>query len=164
MEFESLAGDSDKDGVADEKDFCPSTPEGAMVDENGCPLDADMDGVYDYADDEPNTDRGLNVNERGVGITDEMVSWTEEDTLATLRARMFEVYPDLKEIYQQSNNTSTEERSQALKDNGFWLVDNDKNGVISIGEVYNAIDQFFEGELDVSSQYITNLIDYFFDQ
>jgi OmpA-OmpF porin, OOP family len=29
--------DSDKDGVTDDKDKCPNTPEGAMVDDVGCP-------------------------------------------------------------------------------------------------------------------------------
>lgn len=164
MEFESIEGDSDKDGISDLQDLCPSTPSGATVDENGCPLDSDADGVYDYADEEPNTDPNLNVDEKGVGITDDMVSLTESDTLATLRAKMFEVYPDLREIYSPRDNDDPNEARKKLEDSGFWIVDTDENGIVSIEEVYNAIDKFFEGELDVTAQYINDLIDYFFDQ
>lgn len=164
MEFTSLEGDSDSDGVSDLIDICPNTPEGANVDENGCPLDSDMDGVYDYADEEPNTDPNLNVNEKGVGITDDMTSLTEEDTLATIRAQMFEVYPDMAEVYGSKDDADASAAQVRLKESGFWLADTDTNGIISVGEVYEAIDMFFEGELDVDAQFITDLIDYFFDQ
>ncbi|MCB9204076.1 MAG: hypothetical protein H6603_03765, partial [Flavobacteriales bacterium] len=164
MEFTSLEGDSDSDGVSDLIDICPNTPEGANVDENGCPLDSDMDGVYDYADEEPNTDPNLNVNEKGVGITDDMTSLTEEDTLATIRAQMFEVYPDMAEVYGSKDDADASAAQVRLKESGFWLADTDANGIISVGEVYEAIDKFFEGELDVDAQFITDLIDYFFDQ
>ncbi|MDP6909056.1 MAG: hypothetical protein QF371_06095 [Flavobacteriales bacterium] len=83
----------------DISDHCPGTPKGGMVDEDGCPLDTDGDGVSDHMDDEPNTDSKLNVDVRGVGLTDDMITVTEEDTLATLRKKMFDVYPDLVEIY-----------------------------------------------------------------
>ena len=47
------AKDSDGDGVPDKKDLCPDTPEGVVVDENGCPIDTDKDGIADYLDDCP---------------------------------------------------------------------------------------------------------------
>lgn len=163
MEFESLDGDTDKDGVSDLADICPSTPEGTEVDGNGCPLDSDNDGVYDYRDEEPNTDSTLAVNEKGVGITDDMIVLTEDDTLATLRAQMFEVYPDLKEIYNPSGTRQNLNDPDAVRPD-FQIVDSDGNGVISINEVYGAIDAYFDGDLDVNAQFITDLIDYFFDQ
>ncbi len=46
--------DSDGDGVTDDKDQCPNTPQGVKVDEKGCPLDSDGDGVPDYQDKCPN--------------------------------------------------------------------------------------------------------------
>jgi len=46
-------GDQDKDGVTDDKDECPDTPQGVQVDEKGCPLDRDKDGIPDYQDDCP---------------------------------------------------------------------------------------------------------------
>ncbi len=45
--------DTDGDGVSDNRDDCPNTPEGVAVDKHGCPLDTDGDGVADYKDDCP---------------------------------------------------------------------------------------------------------------
>ena len=47
--------DSDKDGVWDKLDICPSTPINVLVDEMGCPLDNDGDGVPEYYDECPHT-------------------------------------------------------------------------------------------------------------
>ncbi|MDA3930713.1 MAG: OmpA family protein [Prolixibacteraceae bacterium] len=50
--------DQDHDGVPDNEDECPDTPEGVKVDEKGCPLDTDKDGIPDFEDDCPD-DPGL---------------------------------------------------------------------------------------------------------
>jgi hypothetical protein len=63
-------GDQDGDGVIDFKDDCAGTPEGAKVDERGCPLDDDDDGIPNFRDDELNTPTGIAVNGRGVGQDD----------------------------------------------------------------------------------------------
>lgn len=47
-----VLADSDGDGVTDQFDKCPDTPNGVAVDVNGCPLDTDGDGVPDYRDKE----------------------------------------------------------------------------------------------------------------
>jgi outer membrane protein OmpA-like peptidoglycan-associated protein len=57
--------DTDKDGVKDNKDACPDTPLGAVVDEVGCPIDSDKDGVPDGLDQCPDTPAGATVDERG---------------------------------------------------------------------------------------------------
>lgn len=57
--------DSDSDGVYDQNDSCPETPEGLEVNESGCPLDEDNDGVFDISDDCPNTQEGLDVDISG---------------------------------------------------------------------------------------------------
>jgi hypothetical protein len=57
--------DSDGDGVMDDLDQCPNTPEGVKVDAKGCPLDTDGDGVYDYLDQCPNTPQGVKVDAEG---------------------------------------------------------------------------------------------------
>lgn len=57
--------DSDKDGVPDEKDACPSTPAGVSVSANGCPLDADADGIPDYQDACSSTPAGVAVTANG---------------------------------------------------------------------------------------------------
>ncbi len=58
-------GDVDGDGVLDDRDRCPSTPRGAIVDANGCPTDSDGDGVADGVDRCPNTARGARVDAAG---------------------------------------------------------------------------------------------------
>ncbi len=54
--------DSDGDGVPNDIDECPGTPEGVKVDSRGCPLDSDGDGVPDYLDKCPGTPKGLEVD------------------------------------------------------------------------------------------------------
>ncbi len=60
--------DSDGDGVYDDKDQCPNTPGGVMVDRAGCIMDPDKDGVYGYRDTCPETPRGAKVNARGCWV------------------------------------------------------------------------------------------------
>ena len=57
--------DSDADGVRDEEDVCPETPQGVRVDEYGCPVDTDGDGVPDYLDRCPGTRSNIIVNSDG---------------------------------------------------------------------------------------------------
>src|SRR6266545_909377 len=57
--------DLDKDGVSDRRDTCPSTPTGAIVDTQGCPLDSDRDKVYNGLDACPNTVDGAQVDAKG---------------------------------------------------------------------------------------------------
>jgi hypothetical protein len=63
--------DEDGDLVADVDDFCPKTPIGVKVDDNGCPLDDDKDGIANYLDQQKNTVEGSIVDEKGVQLTDE---------------------------------------------------------------------------------------------
>ncbi len=57
--------DSDKDGVYDRDDKCPSTPRGVLVDRRGCPSDTDHDGVPDGVDRCPATAPGAKVDATG---------------------------------------------------------------------------------------------------
>lgn len=57
--------DEDGDGVADAKDRCPNTPQGWPVDQQGCPKDSDSDGIYDATDQCPGTPNGVKVNKLG---------------------------------------------------------------------------------------------------
>ena len=60
--------DSDGDGVYDNLDQCPNTPQGVAVDPMGCPLDSDGDGVYDYLDKCPATPKATPVDSRGCWV------------------------------------------------------------------------------------------------
>jgi len=60
--------DTDEDGVTDDIDTCPDTPEGESVDSNGCSssqVDSDGDGVTDDVDTCPDTPQGESVDENG---------------------------------------------------------------------------------------------------
>ena len=61
----SLPIDSDGDGVVDDKDRCPNTPDGIAVNVSGCALDNDTDGVPDYLDQCPDTEPGVSVGSDG---------------------------------------------------------------------------------------------------
>src|SRR5207302_4573752 len=65
LQLGTLRKDSDGDGVPDNKDACPGTPAGAVVDPRGCPLDADQDGVPDGLDRCPGTPAGAHVDATG---------------------------------------------------------------------------------------------------
>jgi len=65
--------DTDGDGVCDNVDLCPDTPEGEEVDADGCScsqLDSDNDGVDDCDDLCPNTPEGETVDEDGCSTSD----------------------------------------------------------------------------------------------
>lgn len=57
--------DSDKDGLFDGLDKCANTPKGAIIDTTGCPMDSDKDGVYDGIDKCDNTPAGVPVDQDG---------------------------------------------------------------------------------------------------
>lgn len=61
----AAGGDSDNDGVADDRDACPGTPAGAIVDSRGCETDKDGDGVSDRLDQCPGTEPGTQVDSVG---------------------------------------------------------------------------------------------------
>jgi len=62
---ETVEQDDDNDGVLNSKDLCPNTPNGVIVDKDGCEIDSDKDGVVNSKDRCPNTSPGVKVNEEG---------------------------------------------------------------------------------------------------
>jgi len=60
--------DSDRDGVYDNQDRCPTTQENVKVDSRGCALDSDKDGVYDSFDQCPTTPSGAKVDTKGCRV------------------------------------------------------------------------------------------------
>lgn len=161
--------DTDADGVKDDDDICQNTPTGVKVDDKGCPIDTDKDGVADYLDKEPNTVVGSIVNAEGVTLTDEMIALREsmKDSIQTER-RVFKA-DDLSQAeldaiqkeYEQANNASLQTVAIPEK---YIALDLDKDNYISAKEVTNAIDQFFDGENNLTAKDLHQLIDFYFEQ
>ena len=57
--------DTDQDGMIDGLDKCDNTPKGAVIDTTGCPIDSDKDGIFDGLDQCGNTREGAPVDSNG---------------------------------------------------------------------------------------------------
>ena len=161
--------DTDGDGVKDDDDLCQNTPKGVKVDGKGCPLDGDKDGVPDYLDKELNTLAGKIVNSEGVTLTDEMIAAREsmKDSVQTER-RVFKAddlsnaeLDAIQKEYEQANKTTVTQVTIPAK---YKALDLDKDNYISAKEVTSAIDQFFEGENNLTAKDLHQLIDFYFEQ
>ncbi len=118
-------GDMDGDGVLDEKDRCPSTPRGAIVDENGCPTDSDGDGVFDGIDRCPNTARGARVDATGCpedadrdGIADGVDQCPNTPRGATVDAKGCPRDSDNDGVYDGIDKCPDTAREYAVDDDG----------------------------------------------
>ncbi|MDT8411228.1 MAG: hypothetical protein RQ875_02095 [Vicingaceae bacterium] len=170
FDFSSLdKEDSDGDGVLDYDDKCPNTKKGVAVDKNGCPLDSDKDGVPDYLDKEPNTPPGTLVNKEGITLTDEMIA--EEHAMKdsviteykTFKAEDLsdEEMKEIQALYEQNKGGQIGQTNMPAK---FVPLDTDKDKYLSAKEITNAIDQFFEGENNLTAKDLNELIDFYFQQ
>jgi OOP family OmpA-OmpF porin len=104
--------DSDGDGVYDGLDQCSLTPRGAKVDAKGCPLDGDGDGVYDGLDQCPDTPRGNEVDEKGCTV---VTSEKEAELLDTGTLRLENVYFDTdKATLKPESHAALDEAGEIL--------------------------------------------------
>lgn len=65
--------DTDGDGVPDDRDSCPGTVAGAVVDARGCELDSDRDGVVDRLDRCAATPPGRRVDAVGCEVAEVII-------------------------------------------------------------------------------------------
>lgn len=165
--FDFLAldnADDDGDGVKNIEDICANTPDGATVDEFGCPLDSDKDGVPDYRDEETSADSAM-VDARGVTIDPDYLPARE--TVSIAHAIIYEAYPSMEKATvgsYYSFEAPKEDSGPSRELGDFKVVDRDGDNYISADEITWAIDAFFEGELDFNASKLHDLIDFFFDQ
>ncbi len=182
VSFDGLvADDADNDGVNDVKDKCPDSPASVKVDEEGCPVDTDGDGIPDYADEEPSSAPGVPVDVNGNTLTDEQIEENSADSLGTERAKMYDIFPEMKELYkpverpkaqgeennvQISEDFNSTETSPAttLTEDKIALVDRNNDGIITPDEVEKIIDEFFDGSENFTTREIFDIIDYLFEQ
>lgn len=169
FDFSSLDKiDSDEDGVRDDDDLCQNTPKGVKVNAKGCPLDTDKDGVPDYKDKEPNTPEGTVVNSDGVTLTDEMIALREsmKDSIEVER-RVFKADDLTKDELDAIQREFAQQNSGLTGSNipeKYKQLDTDNDNFISAKEVTNAIDLFFDGEINLTARDLHELIDFYFEQ
>ncbi|MDC1188867.1 hypothetical protein N8089_03650 [Flavobacteriales bacterium] len=174
-----LKADSDADGVLDIDDKCQFTDEGIKVDRHGCPLDDDHDGIPNHLDQDNKTKKSaLEVDTNGVAIPDSLIAREATDTVVTLRDELCQFYPSMcqgeeSDIEFQLLNagkadksliTSRVEPSKKSIEEIKKLCDINGNGRITSKEIYESIDNYFDGKIDLALGDIHKLIDYFFEQ
>ena len=167
IDFDALDNeDDDGDGINNVDDWCAGTPSGVPVDANGCPFDNDKDGVADYKDDEPNSVLGAIVDAKGVTIGEDSYDDLGADTVGTPRNLVLESHPKSKpeRVGSYFSFDKPQSAQGAAGIGEFAEVDTDGDGFISPQEITNAIDMFFDGNLDYSATKLHSLIDFFFDQ
>lgn len=158
-----INADEDSDGVKNIDDKCPFTPEGAKVDEKGCPLDSDGDGVNDLRDIEPKTQKKAWVTDSGVTITDSVFQQMYNDSLSMDHEVLCQVYPSLcKAVGEKEDEKKAYDGSKLGLP--YSLADTDNDGKITTKEIYSLIDKFFDKTSKIQIQEIHQIIDYFFDQ
>ncbi len=160
--------DTDQDGVKDDMDVCPGTPQNVKVTLNGCPVDSDDDGVPNYLDEEPQSKPGANVDANGVTLTEKMISESQQEfsAAATERSNLFNENPSLKNLKEIEAQTISARKNNPKGantiPNSLKYGDLNNDGYISAEELVVAIDGFFEGGSTVEK--LNELIDFFFDQ
>ncbi|MBL4651689.1 MAG: hypothetical protein JKY53_02335 [Flavobacteriales bacterium] len=161
--------DHDADGVMDIDDQCQHTPTGVKVDVNGCPLDSDKDGIVDYLDKEENTPNNVHVNEFGETITDEeflkrsMLRDSTGYTHKILTEHHVTNIDELSEFDSEIDEHNLHVKHKPIPVD-FIFADFDGDGVIHSIEVARALDEFLDGELDISVEQLYDMIDFFFEQ
>jgi len=174
-----LKSDTDADGVLDIDDWCQETDKDVKVDKHGCPTDKDEDGVSDDKDKEIDTkETALKIDSSGVSIPDSIVALEALDTVVTLRKELCLFYPsmcqgDETDIEFQLLNRGKADKSLLNSKAEISIkpivdikkeADLNKDGKISAKEIYETIDLYFDGKLNLTLGDIHKLIDYFFEQ
>lgn len=131
----SKGRDSDSDGVRDGLDTCPSTPLGAKVDANGCPLDADGDQVFDGLDTCDGTPAGCTVDKNGCpadadgdGVCDGVDQCADTPKGATVDAKGCPSDPDGDGIMDGVDQCANTIKGCTVDEKG-CPADSDKDGV-----------------------------------
>ncbi len=148
--------DSDGDGVIDLWDECPETPAGEKVDEKGCPLDDDKDGIPNYRDKEVKSDTIL--------VSTEGVKLSEEDMIALSDSNDAINEDEICQVYPSMCGKTLLRRHFTEIPTKFKFVDKNKDGYISLDELNDVIDKFFDFEINLTVDDIYELTDFFFSQ
>jgi hypothetical protein len=154
---EVMLDDEDGDFILDGVDECPGTPYGVVVDSLGCPVDGDNDGVPDYLDKELNSIPGTWVDNEGVTVGEEeylVLLLEREDAMS--REDVLDYFNTIGKAYIPKKTEEIPEK--------FISLDLDEDKYISFDELLQAIDGYFDGQLDLSVEEIYELNNFFFSQ
>ena len=175
-----LKADTDADGVLDIDDKCNDTEDNVQVDRNGCPEDKDKDGIPDHMDDEINTDKNAaQIDTNGVAISDSTIAREALDSLNfTLREELCIYYPSMCQGDESDikhgilNNgradksliSARAEKSKKPIEDILKICDTNADGKITSEEIYESIDNYFDGKVPLELGDIHKLIDFYFEQ
>ena len=149
------------------------------VDRYGCPKDNDEDGIPDHLDYEINTnDTVAQIDSNGVAIPDSIVALKALDSIVTLREELCLFYPSMCQgdetdikfgilnngYADRSLITARAERSKKPIEDIVKVCDTNGDGKITSKEIYESIDNYFDGKIDIELGDIHKLIDYYFEQ
>ena len=115
--FELL--DTDGDGVTDDIDTCPDTPNGEEVNETGCStsqVDTDGDGVTDDVDTCPDTPSGVTVDTNGCTLSPIYL----DDNGVTIKARDFAVVGESYVLDGVTYTIADWDYLWSIRDNNDW--------------------------------------------
>ena len=136
--------DTDLDGISDDLDQCPGTPEGSAVDSNGCStsqVDTDGDGVTDDKDQCADTLEGETVDENGCstsqvdsdgdGVTDDIdqcADTLEGETVDENGCSTSQVDSDGDGVTDDKDQCAQTLEGETVDENGCTPGDNDGDG------------------------------------
>ena len=150
--------DEDGDGVVDLWDECPETPPEVAVDTKGCPLDGDKDGVPGFRDDEPTSADSAIVGTNGVTLTEEQIQYFSDSLPAVDMDKICDYYPSMCGMKNLSKRNFVEIPAK------FTEVDSNNDKYISLEELNDILDKFFDFKTDLSIDDIYELTEFFFSQ
>lgn len=151
--------DMDGDFVMDIYDECPWTPFRQLVDTSGCPLDADKDNVPNFADREESTpEDAFYVNIDGEEVEEPDLLAMLNDSKSLPQEDIYRHYPSLLEgtgLYRRFYKNIPEK---------FQSLDVNDDNFISLEELLNAIDNFFDLDSNLTVDDLYELNEFFFIQ
>lgn len=175
-----LKADTDADGILDIDDKCNDTEGNVQVDRSGCPEDKDKDGIPDHMDDEIDTDKdAAQIDSNGVAIADSTIAREALDSNnVTLREELCMYYPSMCQGDESDikfgilNNgradkaliSARAEKSKKPIEEIIKACDGNGDGKITSKEIYESIDNYFDGKIPLELGDIHKLIDFYFEQ
>ena len=159
IDFEAIDNaDEDQDGVIDLWDESPETPESVEVDSVGRPIDSDVDGVPDYRDGEKFSEDTAIVGTDGVTLTDEQKIYLTTMPEAIDEDQICLYYPAL------CGMTPLQKRRYEEVPQNFKSVDKNNDGYISLDELNDVLDAYFDFKTNLTIDDIYELTNFFFAQ